>query len=423
MKRILYTAAHHGFRHDQVPLGGGAAVCRHLVAEWEKTKPFPVEVLDPGLLGEQAPHHKDLVRYSEMDYAHFCLRFEEALTRRILEHDPKETVVLANDVCEGPDFKRLSEAGFPIYTIYHVDVVDYFIAMYLHGALRPETATRWYAAVDGLWTRRLLPSIARLLLPKQQDSVLYSRGLIVPSQAMNEVMIRCYPSVDPEKIHVLPWGIWDEEASSAETVSEVQALRAQWKIPEGRPVLLLLSRISPEKRQDRLLKALALWEAEADYPAQGLCVVIAGEAAYMQGVRFEKRLRRLAAGLRKTQAVFAGFAAGARKAALFELADLYVFPSEHESYGLTLLEAMRAGLPAVACTSHGTRDLVRPEFGALVPPVPERELPRQLKAAIQKLLSDPVHLKAMGRAAQRFAKTQRFSEAAASLAGLLLTPR
>ena len=73
-------------------------------------------------------------------------------------------------------------------------------------------------------------------------------------------------------------------------------------------------------------------------------LLIAGEAAYMQGHRFEKKLRQLAKRLRKTAVHFVGYASGARKKALFEMADLYVFPYRHESYGLTLLEAMRVGL-------------------------------------------------------------------------------
>ena len=38
--------------------------------------------------------------------------------------------------------------------------------------------------------------------------------------------------------------------------------------------------------------------------------------------------------------VFPGYVTGERKRAFFALADLYVFPSRHESYGLTLLEAL-----------------------------------------------------------------------------------
>ena len=50
----------------------------------------------------------------------------------------------------------------------------------------------------------------------------------------------------------------------------------------------MLSRISPEKGQDRVLKALALWEKQADFPQQGVVVFLAGESAYMMGKKYQK---------------------------------------------------------------------------------------------------------------------------------------
>jgi glycosyltransferase involved in cell wall biosynthesis len=417
--KLLFTAAHHGFALDRVPLGGGAAVCARLLREWEKTCPFEIEVLGPSILGKDAPQEKDLVRYSEWEYARFCLRFEEALTARILAEDPAAVAVLSNDVSEGPSFRRLGKKGYRIFTIYHVDVVDYIATTYLKKRLRPETLTRFFKAVDSPWLRALLPDIAALIFSKQQDSVEYSRGLIVPSRTMKDVLRKCYPSVDPAQIHVTPWGVQSEEPAENDVESEVKRWRQILNLPGGMPVLLTLSRISPEKRQDRLLEALRWWENRAGYPATGICLLIAGEAAFMQGARFERELRRRAALLRKTKVVFCGFAAGASKAALFRLADLYVFPSEHESYGLTLLEAMRAGLPSVACFSHGAKEVLREERGVLLPPIPDRKIPEALSRAIARLLGDPAFRRQMGIAAQTFARTQRFEDRAVELADLL----
>ena len=66
-----------------------------------------------------------------------------------------------------------------------------------------------------------------------------------------------------------------------------------------------------------------------------------------RGSDSSKSCATLAARLKRTRVVFPGYVTGERKRAFFALADLYVFPSRHESYGLTLLEALAAGLPAV----------------------------------------------------------------------------
>jgi glycosyltransferase involved in cell wall biosynthesis len=400
VSKILYTAAHGGFSKQSVPLGGGAAVFDHLMEEWSRTRPFDLHHITPSIL-EAAPTGRDLVEFSERDYAGFCRRFERAATNEILRHDPATTVVLSNDISEGPDFALLAARGYHVFTIFHVDVVAYVAAIYARGLIRPETTVRWYRRLRGI-----LPEIAKLVWAKQEASVLHSRGLIVPSEGMRDTLDRCYPGCRA-KIHVLPWGSWhsDDPADPA-------PLRQEFCIPADAHILLTLSRISPEKGQDRLLEALLEWERHTDFPDRPLWLFLCGDAAFMQGRRFLNRLRNLAARLRRTRVIFPGHVTGARKRAFFALADLYIFPSRHESYGLTLMEALAAGLPAVCIDHHGARAVMRESFGELV-------APGQLRQAIANLLCDPVRRRSMSESARAFARTERFTDRAARLAAII----
>ena len=414
--RVIYTAAHGGYARENVPLGGGGAVCDHLVAEWNRTRPFEVELVTPTILGGRAPSGQALVGYGERDYARFCRAFERRSTAHVLSADPATTVVLVNDISEGPDFPALAARGFPIYTIYHVDVVAYVASLYLHGWVKPETSVRWYRRL-----RRILPKMTKLIWEKQEASVRHSRGLIVPSDGMREVLLRCYPECPRENIHVLPWGTWETGNTSkdaepaSETRVDVAELRHEYGVPKNAQVLLTLSRISPEKGQDLLLRALQEWEGRPDFPQRPLWLFVCGDAAYMQGKRYAEHLKLLASRLRRTRVVFPGHVTGARKKAFFALADLYVFPSRHESYGLTLIEALGAGLPAVCLDHDGARSVMRPEFGKIV----AQAEPAELRAAIAELLADDGLRKKMGHTGQDFARTQRFSDAAARLAEIL----
>jgi glycosyltransferase involved in cell wall biosynthesis len=103
---------------------------------------------------------------------------------------------------------------------------------------------------------------------------------------------------------------------------------------------------------------------------------------------------------------------GDRKKAFFAVADLYIFPSRHESYGLTLLEALGAGVPAVCLDHHGARGIMSDEFGAIVQPA-------ELIPAIKRLLNDH-NLPKMRVAARLYALKNRFSDQAAKLAELLV---
>ena len=380
---ILYTAAHGGFR-EAVPLGGGAAICDRLVDEWSRTKPFEFKLIRPEV------EARDIVRFSEREYATFSRDFERTCTEEILKHDPATTTVLVNDVSEGPDFAALRD--YRLFTIYHVDVVAYVADIYFRGWVRPETTVKWYRRLH--W---ILPPISKLVWEKQEASVLYSRGLIMPSEGMKEVMARCYPGCE-EKIHVMPWGAVETPAGDG------RALRREFNIPENARVLLTLSRISPEKGIDVLLEQLIPWDPP-------LWLFICGDAAFMQGVEYLKKLRMLAAKLKNTKVVFPGYVTGERKQSFFALADLYIFPSRHESYGLTLMEALAAGVPAVCLDHHGARGIMREEFGAVVEAA-------GLVPAIQRLLSSDELLK-MRDAARLFANHHRFSDQATRLARLI----
>ncbi len=420
MNTLAFIAAHAGFALDRVPLGGGASVADHLIQEWRQTHPFKVHVISPSVLAEQAPNEFDLVRMSEWRYARFCLAFEKAATQAVLSKNPPSAPVLCNDVSEGPDVHRLAEAGYAVFTIYHVDVLDYVCRLYLRGAISPVRLAAGYRWLEKSPIARLLPDVAKLVLKKQEHSVRYSKGLIVPSAAMRDVLMDCYPQTDSSRIHVIPWGIWSPALISSESVeSEKAFFFSQWADRPHAKVLLTLSRISPEKGQDRLLEALSIWEKQRDYPEEGLVCVIAGEAAYMQGQRFEAFLRKKARRLRRTKVIFAGYAAGARKEALWRLAHVYVFPSRHESYGLTMMEAMRAGVPVLCTPTHGAREIFKPDYGWMTLDVEGVRVPEQLCQMLQFIHSHETLRHQKGEAGKRFACREPFSKSAAQVAELL----
>ena len=114
--------------------------------------------------------------------------------------------------------------------------------------------------------------------------------------------------------------------------------------------------------------------------------------------------------------IFPGYVTGLRKQAFLRLADLYVFPSKHESYGLTLLEALHAGLPAVCLDHNGAREIMGPELGRVVSA-------KGLRPAIEELLADNAGRRKMSQAASQYARQHSFSSTAAMLAELMACNR
>jgi glycosyltransferase involved in cell wall biosynthesis len=107
--------------------------------------------------------------------------------------------------------------------------------------------------------------------------------------------------------------------------------------------LLFVGRVAPHKGHLRLLRTLALLRAGLDVPTRLFLVGTPGPHTYMDSLTLT--LGRL--GLAES-VTFTGPVSGARLAAHYEAADLFVSLSEHEGFGIPLLEAMRAGLPVIA---------------------------------------------------------------------------
>ncbi|MFO0730150.1 MAG: glycosyltransferase family 4 protein [Nitrospiraceae bacterium] len=88
--------------------------------------------------------------------------------------------------------------------------------------------------------------------------------------------------------------------------------------------------------------------------------------------------------------------------------DLFVLPSLNEGMGRALIEAMAAGLPAIATRVGGVPALIEDgRTGLLVPPADSHAL----AAAIRTLVEDPARRRAMGAAGQA-SVTERFSDGA-----------
>ena len=347
---VLYSAAHAEFP-DSEPLGGGKAVADYLIREWRQSEPFALTVLSPRSL-ECLELPKALAELSERQYARFCRQFEKAATARILMRDPQRCVVLSNDISEGPRFAALGKRGYRIVTIFHVDVVEYFTRFYMRDVIRPETVARfrWF---------RLMPDVLRLVFEKQYECVRHSARIVVPSAPMREMILRCYPWCPADKIVVMPWG--DVSTHSA-------AGSKPLNVGDDEIVIMTLSRLSPEKGIERLLAALP----HVDAHARKLRVFICGGAAYMKGRAYEQKLRRLAAKVTTVRVEFTGHITGGEKGAFLQRADIFVSPSKHESYGLTIAEALAAGGRVVSHHHYGAEGTV------VDSPTPRRWPPRSV---------------------------------------------
>lgn len=151
---------------------------------------------------------------------------------------------------------------------------------------------------------------------------------------------------------------------------EKNTLSARFGVPDG-PVLLYTGRISREKSLDLLMDAYR--SVLAGYPDVNL--ILAGDGPYIG------ELKASALGLERV--IFTGAMSNELLPALYSLADVFVFPSETDTFGMSVLEAQSCGLPALVSHIGGPAEIVRDGETGHIVSEPE---PSAWAAAIVRIL-------------------------------------
>ncbi|SIS22539.1 Glycosyltransferase involved in cell wall bisynthesis [Aquipseudomonas alcaligenes] len=218
-------------------------------------------------------------------------------------------------------------------------------------------------------------------------------ALLGVSDAVRDDMRACLPGWPGERIETL-YNRIDIAAVQAEQISR-EAARAHLGLPQNAWIVGNVGRLHPDKDQATLIRGFA--QALPQLPAGSLLAI-------MGSGKLEASLKHLAAELGVTERVrFLGQVAGGRR--YFQAFDLFALSSDHEPFGMVLLEAMAAGVPVIGTDCGGGREVVQGVgelfplgdaaalAGALLHQAQSRDLPalrERLQVHLQQRFSDAV---------------------------------
>ena len=236
-----------------------------------------------------------------------------------------------------------------------------FLTKYFHGWPFITTIHRGGVRGDIYKIKRRLFGMRRfnVLLQKVDAFIVISREIDDELAELN---------VPFEKRIFIPNGV-DTEVFAPPSSDQKTQLREQLLIPFHATVIVYLGRLVAEKRVDHLLR---IWpQIKTAFPETLLLIIGTGsEETLLQGlagdgVRFTGQIRD--------------------SVRYLKAADLYVSPSSTEGLSLSLLEALSCGLPVLATSVGGARDVIQHNVnGYLIPP----EDLSSLKNGLLTLLGD-----------------------------------
>ncbi|WP_122592989.1 glycosyltransferase [Pseudomonas viridiflava] len=190
-------------------------------------------------------------------------------------------------------------------------------------------------------------------------------SLLGVSDSVRDDMRKSLPAWPAERIETLYNRIDVEQLQGSQFSAE--DARVELGLSPSAWIVGNVGRLHPDKDQATLLRGFAL--ALPSLPENSQLVIL-GKG------RLEESLKELARELGiGANVTFMGQVADARR--YFKAFDVFALSSDHEPFGMVLLEAMVAGVPVVATSCGGAREVVE-DVGLLFPLGDEQRLAQGL---------------------------------------------
>ncbi len=200
--------------------------------------------------------------------------------------------------------------------------------------------------------------------------------VICVSHSTRADLLRLQSTPAADHVHVVPLAATGHLAPVADPQA-LAAMRRQLGLEEKDRVILSLGTLEPRKNLTLLLEAFE--QLRKRHPQQPFKLVIVG----CQGWKIEALLQRLACSAAAGAIHCPGFIDDQDLAALYSCADVFVYPSLYEGFGLPPLEAMQCGTAVIVSRSSSLPEVVG-DGAWLVDP----DDPVQLLTRLEELLQD-----------------------------------
>ncbi|MFY9745907.1 MAG: glycogen synthase [Acidobacteriaceae bacterium] len=242
----------------------------------------------------------------------------------------------------------------------------------------------------------------------ERTAILDADAVIAVSQGTRADILRAYPEINPNRIHVIYNGIDLQEYQKTDRTAAL----IEYGVDPSSPYVLFVGRITRQKGVTHLVDAIP------HLPPQTQVVLCAGAPDTPEiGAEMREKIDRLRA-VNPRVIWIEKMLTKAEAIQLYSHCGVFCCPSVYEPFGIINLEAMACRAPVVASATGGILEVVVDGVtGYLVPfdqnpitsfPLHPERFSRDLARKISALLDDPEKARSFGDAGRKRAE-EKFS--------------
>lgn len=206
--------------------------------------------------------------------------------------------------------KIARELNIPVVHTYHTVYEDY---------------THYFSPVKK-WGRAAVSAFTRKVLS-------HTQCVIVPTEKVRNILLRYGVT---QQIQVIPTGIDMKKYSRILTPEERMNLRLKLGIPVQAGVAVFVGRLAQEKNLEEIISMISMAKLE------NFRLLIVGDGPHRQAL--EEAVERFGV---RNQVIFTGMVDPEEVYQYYQVGDVFVSASTSETQGLTYVEALANGLPAL----------------------------------------------------------------------------
>ena len=211
-----------------------------------------------------------------------------------------------------------------------------------------------------------------LFLPR---SLAKSLKISAVSNTVKKDIITKFPNIAEDKVEVIYHGV-HERFTKITDITKLTYVKLKYNLPPN--FILFVGNLEPKKNLSRIIESFAALKKDRLFEHK---LVIVGKKGWKFGSIF-KLIKKYGLG---QEVLFLGYVDEVDLPVIYSLADLLLFPSIYEGFGIPVLEAMACGCPVIV-SDRGAL----PEVSGNICPQVNPYSVSEITQCILRLLSDDV---------------------------------